>query len=266
MDPNQDPPWSAPPPPPPPPYGEPPAGFGRGYEPPPREYAPKWEHWRETGFLQAWFGTIGEVLFRPTETFGNLNHEGGIGKPLGFYILTGWVTQIIGFLLMLPFDLLMRAAVSANEPSGRSGEMFFQQGIGLGFQAVFVFVLSPVILLVGIFISCAILHLLLMLFGGARRSFETSLQVACYVDGACSVIAMVPFCGPFILIVVRIVVMSIGLARAHETDTWRAVLAILLPMILLFVCCCFAFMAIFGLAAGSPEIQQMFEEMRQMQP
>ena len=45
---------------------------------------------------------------------------------------------------------------------------------------------------------------------------------------------MVPICGGFAAGVWNIVLECIGLARAHETDTGKAVTAVLLPVI---VCC-----------------------------
>jgi hypothetical protein len=45
---------------------------------------------------------------------------------------------------------------------------------------------------------------------------------------------MIPVCGGLIAAVWGLVVNCIGLARAHETDTGRAVLAVMLPVI---VCC-----------------------------
>jgi hypothetical protein len=45
---------------------------------------------------------------------------------------------------------------------------------------------------------------------------------------------IIPLCGGIIAGVWGIVLRCIGLARAHETDTGRAVLAVFLPLI---VCC-----------------------------
>ena len=45
---------------------------------------------------------------------------------------------------------------------------------------------------------------------------------------------IIPLCGSVIAGVWGIVLRCIGLARAHETDTGRAVLAVFLPLI---VCC-----------------------------
>ena len=53
---------------------------------------------------------------------------------------------------------------------------------------------------------------------------------------------LIPVCGGVIAAVWGIVVNCIGLARAHETDTGRAVLAILLPVV---GCCGLAFVLVF---------------------
>jgi hypothetical protein len=45
---------------------------------------------------------------------------------------------------------------------------------------------------------------------------------------------VIPFCGGLIAGIWKIVLYCIGLARAHETDTGRAVIAVLLPLI---ICC-----------------------------
>jgi len=63
------------------------------------------------------------------------------------------------------------------------------------------------------------------------------------------VLQLIPVCGGVIAAVWGIVVNCIGLARAHETDTGRAVLAVFLPIIL---CCGLGFVILFmagGLAA-----------------
>ena len=46
--------------------------------------------------------------------------------------------------------------------------------------------------------------------------------------------SMIPICGGFIAAVWNIVLECVGLGRAHEIDTGKAVLAVLLPII---VCC-----------------------------
>jgi hypothetical protein len=73
-----------------------------------------------------------------------------------------------------------------------------------------------------------------MIVGGANQPFETTFRVLAFAQGSTGVLQMIPICGGLIAGVWALVVQCIGLARAHETDTGRAVLAVFLPLI---VCC-----------------------------
>ncbi len=104
----------------------------------------------------------------------------------------------------------------------------------LGIWWIFLLILAPVFIVIGIFINAGIVHLCLMLVGGAKQSFETTFRVVCFAAGSVGPLLVVPFCGGLIAGVWRIVLECIGLARAHEIDTGKAVMAVLLPLI---VCC-----------------------------
>jgi hypothetical protein len=95
-------------------------------------------------------------------------------------------------------------------------------------------ILAPLFVVIGTFIGSAILHVCLMIVGGAKQSFETTFRVICFVEGSVSPLLVIPFCGGLIAGIWKIVLYCIGLARAHETDTGRAVIAVLLPLI---ICC-----------------------------
>jgi hypothetical protein len=86
----------------------------------------------------------------------------------------------------------------------------------------------------GLFIGSALLHVCLMLVGGANRPFETTFRVACFTAGAANLFSMIPMCGGLIAAVYTIVLECIGLSRAHQTTTGKALMAIFLPLI---VCC-----------------------------
>ena len=73
-----------------------------------------------------------------------------------------------------------------------------------------------------------------MIVGGANQPFETTFRVLAFTQGSTGPLQIIPLCGGLISGVWAIVCYCIGLARAHETDTGRAVLAVFLPLI---VCC-----------------------------
>jgi hypothetical protein len=73
-----------------------------------------------------------------------------------------------------------------------------------------------------------------MIVGGANQPFETTYRVLAFSQGSTGPLQMIPVCGGAIAGVWALICNCIGLARAHGTDTGRAVLAVFLPLI---VCC-----------------------------
>jgi hypothetical protein len=105
---------------------------------------------------------------------------------------------------------------------------------GIGVGSIALIVLVPVFILIGLFIGAAIIHLCLMIVGGANKPFEATFRVLAFSQGSTGPLQIIPVCGGLIAGVWALVVNCIGLARAHETTTGRAVLAVFLPLV---VCC-----------------------------
>jgi hypothetical protein len=157
--------------------------------------------------------------------------------PLLFGLIGGCAGSIVSVL----FQGLLRSV-----PGLAGGNDFFSM-FGLSPWAFILIyaVLSPLLVVVGLFLGSALLHLCLLLVGGANRPFETTFRVACFTGGAANLFSMVPMCGGFIAAVYHIVLNCIGLSRAHQTTTGKALMAIFLPLI---VCCGAAL--IFGVVLG----------------
>lgn len=105
---------------------------------------------------------------------------------------------------------------------------------GMGIGSIACIILLPVFLVIGLFIGSGIVHICLMIVGGANKSFEATFRVIAFSQGSTGPLQMVPVCGGLIACIWALVVNCIGISRAHETTTGRAVLAVLLPLI---VCC-----------------------------
>jgi len=186
-----------------------------------------WDQRHSKGFFSAFIETLQMVLTRPGEAFTVMQREGGLGEPL----LYGLIGGSFGYLFYVLFFFFMPSLVfmgGANRHNAFAG-MF---GMGAGVIAAIIFV--PIVLTIGIFIASAILHVCLMIVGGAKQAFETTFRVVCFSIGSTYPLMIVPLCGGAIAGVWNLVLHCIGLARAHETETGRAVLAVLLPLI---VCC-----------------------------
>jgi hypothetical protein len=119
---------------------------------------------------------------------------------------------------------------------------------GMGFMSIFLIIFIPVLVVIGVFIGSAITHVCLMIVGGAKQPFETTLRVLSFGNGSAHLLNIVPVCGGILALVAALIISSIGLARAHETDTWRAVVAVLLPMV---VCCGGAIFLIVAIVGGA---------------
>ena len=184
-----------------------------------------WEHRQERGFANAFIETLAMVLTKPDLAFRTMKTEGGLAEPLIYALIGGCVGGIVSLLLSLGLQ-------SMGLFAGQRDTFAALAGIGVG--SIALIVLVPVFIVIGLFIGAAIVHLCLMIVGGANKSFETTFRVLSFSQGSTGPLQIIPLCGGLIAGVWALVVNCIGLARAHETTTGRATLAVLLPVI---VCC-----------------------------
>jgi hypothetical protein len=165
------------------------------------------------------------VLSRPSEAFTAMKTSGGMGDPLIYALIGAGVGGLVSFLFSLGFRSI---GIFSDHRVGFGALPWI--GIGsLGF-----IVLLPLLIVLGLFIGTAIIHVCLMLVGGAQETFETTFRVLAFTQGSTGPLQMIPLCGGVIAAVWGLIVNCIGLARAHQIETGRAVLAVLLPLI---ICC-----------------------------
>ena len=183
-----------------------------------------WEHRKERGFFNAFIETLTMVLTRPAEAFSVMKREGGFGEPLIYALIGGCVGGVISALFQLGLHSIGLFADKSNSLAAMAG-----MGIGVG-----TIIAVPFAIVVVLFIWSGLAHLCLMMFGGANQPFETTFRVFAFTQGSTGPLQIIPICGGLIAGVWALVCNCTGLARAQETDTGRAVLAVLSPLI---VCC-----------------------------
>ena len=183
-----------------------------------------WDRRQELGLFNAFIETIKLVLTNPTAAFAQMKREGGLVEPLIYGLIGGSV----GFLAYFLFSILLSSFGFMSQQNPLAGL------IGFGFGAILILLFTPVFLTLGFFVGSAILHLCLMLVGGAKQPFETTFRVMCFAAGSTHPLMIIPVCGGMISGIWCIVLECIGLARAHDTSTGKAAVAVLLPLI---VCC-----------------------------
>ena len=199
--------------------------------------APVWESATPPPFLTALVATVKQVLSKPVETFQAMPCEGGFEKPLKFYVIVSWVSSTVGLLYQLAATLINPAMFAGDDFKNIPAAMLALIFVGL-------IVFMPALLFLRSFLAAGILHLALMLVGGAQKPFETTFRVLCYSSGSTSAFQLVPICGPWFFLVGSLVYSVIGLKEAHRTELWRPILAIFL----IFLVCCGAFFGLIGAA------------------
>ncbi|HVN76311.1 MAG TPA: YIP1 family protein [Thermoanaerobaculaceae bacterium] len=229
--PGMQPPGTVPPPPP------------GGTPPPPAATALPWE---QPGYpaLEGLYETAKLVITSPSQAFARMSLTGTLGKPILYAIIFGWV----GIIANQIYSIALRGAMMgflSNLP-GYNPRMTF--GLPM-FMSVGLMIVAPVFVLIGVLIWSAIVHLFLMLVGGANTGFSSTVRVVCYT-GTVQVLQVIPLCGGMIAAVWALVLYIIGIAIAHRTTQGKAALAVLLPLVL--CCVCIAIIAIaFGAAIAA---------------
>jgi hypothetical protein len=199
---------------------------------------PAWE--RGEGGIGTAYASVKEILSRPVQVFRAMPTEGGFGRPLKFYVLVGWITGAVA--------IVYQACASAINPEmflgpeAKNVPMPALVGIFVGFA-----IILPVFLIIGSFVSSGVMHLALMVVGGAKKPYEATYRALAYASGAASVAQLLPICGSYLYTLVSLVYSVIALKEAHRTEVWRPIVAI----ILVIVFCCGIGIALFAMAMGA---------------
>ena len=181
---------------------------------------PPWERRERFGFLNGLYLTVKDVLFSPGRFFKQMPSAVGLTQPLLFAILIGAVATFVSWMWTL---------------TGSSLQMLLQESmeevVKGPLYSFLTFLFSPMIITVVLFIQAGLTHLTLVLIGGNRLGFEATFRVSAYAEAA-SLLIIMPVCGAWIAVIWNLVTMVIGLYSIHETEPWKAVVAVLAPMLL----------------------------------
>lgn len=206
--------------------------------PPPAADGPAWEQRAELGFFPAIVETMRGVLLEPSKTFSAMRLTGGLGAPLFFYVLLSTIGGLAGVI----YQFVFQAVEKSGSPEEQAVAAMMGSAVGIGVTII----LLPVAVTIGAFVGSGLVHLSLMVVGGARRPFEATFRVLCYAGGSTAVLQLLPVCGALIGGVWALVAQVIGLSEVHGIGKGRAFVAVLLPMI---VCCGLVFV-LFAVALG----------------
>ncbi len=206
------------------------------------EDGPPWEDRAKLGFFPAIIATVKAVLTQPSATFERMKQTGGLGGPLLYAVLLGWV----GLGAAMGFQLMFQGAEMTKTLAEAESELpaFMTTGALTGVLIGYIIAL-PLFITIGLLIYSGLLHLSLMVVGGAKRSFETTFRVMAYAGGSTSILQAVPLVGPMVGGIWGLVAVIIGISKTHEISLAKAVLAYFLPAIALC-----GLIVVFAIGAG----------------
>ena len=178
------------------------------------EYTP-WES--GGGFIRAFLKTTQEVLFSPTKFFKKAAAGKGYWSPFIFAMISG----IIGGGVVLLWQWLFLSG------------MVPPQLLSLTTYSVlltFAIILIPFTIAFSILVGSGVTHLCLMIVGGNRKGFEATFRAISYSHSAL-IFYIVPIIGNFVGGIYLMILAILGVREGHEISTGKAVLAVLLPLI-----------------------------------
>ncbi len=178
-------------------------------------------------FLGRFLETIKLAFSDPVRLFSNMDTD-DIGAPLIYGVVIGTINVVFSIIWQVMFGGF--AALAEGDAEGFA--------IGTGFLLV-ILVFSPALVVVGLFINAGIYHVALLILGDGRSGFPTTLRAVSY-GSTPGLLGIVPFCGGIIGGIWSLVLVIMAAIYGHRTDTWRAIVAYFLPLLL----CC---LALFGL-------------------
>lgn len=180
------------------------------------------------GFWNSYIQNWKEAALEPNRFYSELGNGRDMESAIYFYLLNAAIGMAFGFFLKLPLAMMFAPL---------SGSIFL-------FSSIFFFPFIMVFCLGWLFIGAGITHLFLLLFGGGRGGYSTTLRTYAYSTGP----AIIPVVGWLW----QLVLLVIGLAAAHRCEMWCSIAAIALEVFigLALVCLCLAsvFLTLFHLA------------------
>lgn len=199
-----------------------------------------WPPRENDSVLDALARTWKDSVFQPKSFFASMPREYDFGWVLAYYLLIGVVTAGISLFWHMVFGPSLLERVLLRDEV-QPGNPFMD------------FLLSPLWLLIGLFLIAGVIHVCLLLVRGARHSFGTTLRVLCFSGGP-QLFGVVPFIGPAVGGIWALVITVIGLREAHETTTGRALAGLLIPLGFFIILLVLVMMAAFVMGLGGVQI------------
>jgi hypothetical protein len=205
-------------------------------EPPEADKECPWEERQNYGTINAYFQTATKCILTPTSFFSKLPTHDGYFNPILFVAMTLPVAAVLTYLWIALFKGMGLAGL-----------------VGLLFVASILFVLGIIFIPISLAIWSGVLHLCLLIVGGAREGYQATFRVVSY-SSVTSIFNVVPVVGPLASLLWGLVLTVIGLRETHKTSTGKALGALAIPVGIVVV------IALIGFASGISKLRAGFSD------
>ncbi|MGB9618557.1 MAG: YIP1 family protein, partial [Desulfomonilaceae bacterium] len=148
--------------------------------------------------------------------FTAMPRTGGWLHPLLYAIIIGTTGNLAGYVLGALFEI----------------PLISQSKLSPG-MTLFVGMLMPLLVWLGVMLWAVVLHGAIILFGAKKNPFEATLRITSYASSP-DILNVIPTVGWVIAAVWKIVLVIIGVREVHRVSTGRAALAVLFPVLLVW--------------------------------
>lgn len=179
-------------------------------------------------------------ILEPTETFQKVKDE-EVGEALRFFII--WLL-IVSALSAIFFSIIGITILSTMPQTDELA--MFDSFIGAGggiVIAIFMFIFMLIFGVITIFIGAGIIHLGVLIVGGKNKYHQT-LKSLIYGGTPSYLFGWIPFIGT-IGSIWSLILSIFGIKELHEISTGKAIIAVLLPVIILSAIASFFVLAVF---------------------
>jgi hypothetical protein len=175
------------------------------------------------GFVSEYINVFKRVLTEPDAFFEQEDRTNGFAFPIRFAAVSSLIYGVLGAVRTLIFGAQMGIEQTAIP--------------GL---AAFSVVLTPIVSLIGIFISAGLIHIFVSLFGG-EGGYEATAAVMCYATALSVVVSalyLIPLLGAllaFVLAFYGIYIQARGLEHFHDISLGKGIASVIIPAVILLV-------------------------------
>ena len=180
-------------------------------------------------------------LISPVETFQKVKDE-DLGPLMKYFVVLAVIFSILWAIIFAAMASAMTAMMPIKMP--------FMGAAAGGLAAVTMFISYLILLIIGLFICAAIVHIFVYLLGG-RKGYTQTVKAIGYGMTPSLLLGWIPFIG-IIAGIWALIVEIIGIRELQEMSTGKAVLAMILPLIIIVIIAVAIFMYVSGPVYSTP--------------